>query len=427
MTDRSSIELIVGRVVGEVLESHAVQLRSEIVRGVMQEVAGGSSLAGGGSCGSSDLARAVAEIQLGTSQREILRAFLDAGSRYAARIALFVVKGSHATGWQGRGFTSNDRLKDFALDGSAAAVARAIGRRGSDSLVSIATVGEQDPRFLEEIGTPASKEGRFFSLMLKDKVAALVYADGGTELEGVFDAGALELLVLATSAWLEVNSLRKQAHKETAATPAEGRDFPAPSQPTQRIEAGMNAAAAGHDPFAAHTPVYAVGRNVVEQSMAAAAGTASSTATVAAEQAMTSTTEVQSAVEEVVAEPPELHPISQAEFETAPALKSSVETAAAPAEATPLSVEDQDIHRKAQRFARLLVDEVKLYNQAKVTEGRRNRDLYDRLQEVIEKSRVMYQKRYGSTVAASANYFGHEIIRSLAEDDASVMGPHFQL
>ena len=65
--------------------------------------------------------------------------------------------------------------------------------------------------------------------------------------------------------------------------------------------------------------------------------------------------------------------------------------AAAPAAATDplagLSPEDADVHRKAQRFARLLVDEIKLYNQAKVAEGRRNKDLYDRLKEDIDKSR----------------------------------------
>ena len=42
---------------------------------------------------------------------------------------------------------------------------------------------------------------------------------------------------------------------------------------------------------------------------------------------------------------------------------------------------------KAQRFARLLLDEIKLYNQVKVTEGRKNRDLYDRLKEDLDKSR----------------------------------------
>ena len=91
-----------------------------------------------------------------------------------------------------------------------------------------------------------------------------------------------------------------------------------------------------------------------------------------------------------------------------------------------LSPEDAEIHRKAQRFARLLVDEIKLYNQAKVSEGRKNRDLYDRLKEDIDKSFATYQKRYGSTVAAGAGYFNGELVRSLAEDDISLLGANFQ-
>jgi hypothetical protein len=91
-----------------------------------------------------------------------------------------------------------------------------------------------------------------------------------------------------------------------------------------------------------------------------------------------------------------------------------------------MSSEDADTHRKAQRFARLLVDEIKLYNQAKVAEGRRNKDLYDRLKEDIEKSRSTFQKRYGSTAAASGDYFQKEVVRSLAEDDTTVMGANFR-
>jgi hypothetical protein len=91
-----------------------------------------------------------------------------------------------------------------------------------------------------------------------------------------------------------------------------------------------------------------------------------------------------------------------------------------------LSPEDADVHRKAQRFARLLVDEIKLYNQAKVAEGRRKKDLYDRLKEDIDKSRGTFQKRYGNTAAASGDYFNHELLRSLAEDDISIMGSNFR-
>lgn len=99
--------------------------------------------------------------------------------------------------------------------------------------------------------------------------------------------------------------------------------------------------------------------------------------------------------------------------------------AAAAAEPSGLSAEDAELHKKAKRFAKLLVDEIKLYNQAKVTEGRKNKDLYSRLKEDIDKSRSTYEKRYGSTAAGSAKYFEAEVIRILADNDGSAMGAGF--
>ena len=106
-------------------------------------------------------------------------------------------------------------------------------------------------------------------------------------------------------------------------------------------------------------------------------------------------------------------------------MAAAAAAAPAPDAFAQMSVADADVHRKAQRFARLLMDEVKLYNQAKVTEGRKKKDLYDRLKEDIDKSRNTYNKRYGSTVAGSADYFSQEVIRSLAEDDVTLLGPNF--
>src|ERR1035441_1028154 len=153
MKERGWIEPIVERVVGQVLESHADQLRTEIVRRVMEEIAAEPAppepLAQEAAPSPADLARAVSEIQLGTSQKEILRALLDTSARYAARVALFVVKGNHATGWQGRGFANSDAVKDFALDESAPAVVRAIGDRVAASV----PLADLDSRFFEEVGT----------------------------------------------------------------------------------------------------------------------------------------------------------------------------------------------------------------------------------------------------------------------------------
>jgi hypothetical protein len=102
--------------------------------------------------------------------------------------------------------------------------------------------------------------------------------------------------------------------------------------------------------------------------------------------------------------------------------------AAAAAAAIPgpqLSPEEQEVHTKAQRFAKLLVDEIKLYNQAKVTEGRKKKDLYDRLKDDIEKSRAIYKKRYAGTAAESTDYFRDALVRILGDNDSSLLGANF--
>jgi hypothetical protein len=96
--------------------------------------------------------------------------------------------------------------------------------------------------------------------------------------------------------------------------------------------------------------------------------------------------------------------------------------APAPQSATP---ELEELNRKARRFAKLLVDEIKLYHQDKVALGRQHRDLYTRLKEDIEKSRVSYDKRYSHTAVSASNYFTEELIRNLADNDPNLLGSSF--
>jgi hypothetical protein len=115
------------------------------------------------------------------------------------------------------------------------------------------------------------------------------------------------------------------------------------------------------------------------------------------------------------------------ESEIAANAPAAAAAAAVIPEAPPISIApgDEEVHKKARRFAKLLVDEIKLYNQAKVSEGRENRDLYERLHEDIEKSRATYDKRYGKTPASEGDYFTLEVVRILADNDRSLMGDGF--
>jgi hypothetical protein len=84
--------------------------------------------------------------------------------------------------------------------------------------------------------------------------------------------------------------------------------------------------------------------------------------------------------------------------------------------------EDAKKHDEARRFARLLVSEIKLYNESKVEQGRKNRDLYERLKEDIDRSRQMYDERIADDVRKSSNYFYDELVRILAGGNAEALG-----
>jgi hypothetical protein len=101
---------------------------------------------------------------------------------------------------------------------------------------------------------------------------------------------------------------------------------------------------------------------------------------------------------------------------------------AAPPVAPPrqaVTEDEERLHNDARRFARLLVSEIKLYNEQKVSEGRANRDLYDRLKDDIDRSRQMYEKRVSPNVAAKFDYFYDEMVSTLAEGDAAKLGSDY--
>jgi hypothetical protein len=82
----------------------------------------------------------------------------------------------------------------------------------------------------------------------------------------------------------------------------------------------------------------------------------------------------------------------------------------------------------AQRLARLLVSEIKLYHKSK-TEGEDATDVknvYDMLKDPIDKSRLHYRQRLGKTaIETMPDYFHGELVRALCEGDASRLGPNY--
>ena len=71
---------------------------------------------------------------------------------------------------------------------------------------------------------------------------------------------------------------------------------------------------------------------------------------------------------------------------------------------------------------RLLVSEIKLYNENAVRAGREKRDLLSRLRPEIERARRLYEERVPPTIVARAAYFHDELVHTLADGDAALLG-----
>jgi len=82
----------------------------------------------------------------------------------------------------------------------------------------------------------------------------------------------------------------------------------------------------------------------------------------------------------------------------------------------------EDPAQAARRFARLLVSEIKLYNETAVREGRQHRDLGRRLSAEIERARRTYEERVATTVPDRHRHFHQELVQTLAGGDPSLLG-----
>jgi chemotaxis protein histidine kinase CheA len=78
--------------------------------------------------------------------------------------------------------------------------------------------------------------------------------------------------------------------------------------------------------------------------------------------------------------------------------------------------------QSARRFAKLLVSEIKLYNEAEVRAGRQQRDLRQRLRNEIARAQRLYEERVPPALSARSAYFQQELVQTLADGDATLLG-----
>lgn len=77
---------------------------------------------------------------------------------------------------------------------------------------------------------------------------------------------------------------------------------------------------------------------------------------------------------------------------------------------------------EARRLARLLVSELKLYNEDEIGRGKRAGNIYQHLREDIDRSRRIYEERIADEVRQRSDFLHEELVRGLADGNPDLLG-----
>lgn len=473
---------------------------------------------------------ALAGIDRARSQAEILAALLRETSRFASRAAVLLLRGTELRGWGGQGFgEAEPSIRDLAFAPSAGSGWGRLAEGQSAVHLGAAECAELCSR----IEAPLPHDGVLIPLVLRDRIAAGLYAD---RLSDELDAEAVQILCYTAAMAIELLPFRErpftptlaltgapsggavetapapapsapvQSVRETAPVPvvsepepepepeppapilaaeaepepvaeAEAEPEPEPdrsypvavpmpepepwaaataAEPEPEIEVELEAEAFPEEPEPAPvaSPAATVYQPIPVQAFqsgsgalstapavseppapaVAAAGSADQTVLLPRTPFATASATREIPVPVETAAPPPLRPVPVVE----PAAPAAAGDGATPEVRPPTGVDgpgwafsasraavspsEEALHEEARRLARLLVSEIKLYNEEQVEEGRRKRDVYERLKEDIDRSRQMYEERVEPRILKSTDYFYQELVRILAAGDAKALG-----
>ena len=404
------------------------------------------------------------------SQSDLLHGLLSELAKHSARAVVLVFRPDGVGAWSAIGFDEASRLGRWSCGRDASPVFASF----EDNAVPVRFSPADDEVFRGWLeGEPEPDEALLVPISLRGRIMGAVYAD--RLADGPWDPEAIQLLV-AISCWM-IDTLK---HRSAAPSPAlrdvAGVSAPAAVEPEELIEEAAEettwaepaeeqaeeavapgeaeveepgieteveepvaeppepsvaaldelAAEPGFDPSATVQvePVDEVAPSFGDAGVSVETRvdlSAAADAAVVEDQAPESMVSEADVVPEEVVEtaemelPPPVEPVRPpADFQPAqPEPERTVEG---------IPPEDQSRHEEARRFARLLVSEIKLYNEDAVERGRQQRDLYHRLKDDIDRSREMYEKRIPADVRDAHDHFQDELVRILAGGDAGALG-----
>jgi hypothetical protein len=420
----------------------------------------------GGAEGASRVKRAIRAVEGGKSQVDILNSLLEQGLEFGSRAALLILRNDTFSGWKGVGFSSHggndETIKRF---NAAPGLIPELDHVLRDEQVVTWDGVNLSTRF----GVTASSRAILVPMVIKDKVAAAVYVDAVEADQDKLDPASIEILVFATGLLIDTLAIRKKIPSPSLNEPGDAVAASTPTAapkpasvaapaPPPRVPPPPPAATAPPPPARVPTPP-APPRPTPPPASAATAATPAmqspdATVQISAQQlrdmmgapSPTPTFNMPSADEFSAPAPkpapppkpfappipaPQAPPPAPAATAAAPAVTSDERPSTQYVPPSGLNrgagpsgpgSEEAKKHDEARRFARLLVSEIKLYNEAKVEQGRKNKDLYERLKEDIDRSRQMYDERIDTEVRKTSNYFYDELVRILADGRSEALG-----
>jgi hypothetical protein len=90
-----------------------------------------------------------------------------------------------------------------------------------------------------------------------------------------------------------------------------------------------------------------------------------------------------------------------------------------------LSLDEQRMHLRAQRFARVEVARMRLSEADAVLAGRAGRNLYDTLRKSIDAARETFRPSFFAPCSSMVDYLHLELVQTLAHDDPDLLGNNY--
>ena len=382
------------------------------------------------------------------TQADILNTLVDRAAAFAPRVAFFVVKNDRVTGWRARGLegtVGDDAIREISMPLSADTLLGEVARTRSTWSGPTGAHAEDHEIYNRFDGEPPQRIVAV-PMVARDKVVAVLYADSAGQDAQAVNLEALEALVRVAGMSVELLATRRSVPGATRAAAPQASSQAEPQQrhvqdapPRAREEeeaprrelrpepveaAGPPAAEEDLNPKGiALAPQAEAGPQPSYDNPASdgATGRGAANSYEAEQPSVTNGAQSEAAALPSwmeAAEPPRTAPPATSQM-PAPSRRHGSADAALPVE---VGEGERQHHLDARRFARLLVSEIKLYNEQKVKDGREAGDLYERLREDIDRSREMYEKRFSEKIAGRYDYFHHELVNMLADGDSSKLG-----